>query len=62
MGNAAMCKVCGSDKGLRTVGTQSNQDKNALPEYFCVEHFPVPPTLMLVRSPEIRMLMSAELF
>lgn len=50
MGNAAMCKVCGSDKGLRTVETQSDQDKNDLPEYFCEEHFPAPPPLMLVRD------------
>ncbi|XP_037530725.1 ankyrin-2b [Nematolebias whitei] len=50
MGNAAMCKVCGSDKGLRTVGTQPDQDNNDLPEYFCEEHFPAPPPLMLSDS------------
>ena len=51
MGNAAMCKVCGSDKGLRTAGSQSNLDQNALPDYYCAEHFPVqPPPLMLVRA------------
>ncbi|XP_036002029.1 ankyrin-2b isoform X6 [Fundulus heteroclitus] len=46
MGNAAMCKVCGTDKGLRTAGSQSDLDKNPLPEYFCPEHFPVQPSLM----------------
>uniref|UniRef100_A0A4W6E9F5 Ankyrin 2 n=1 Tax=Lates calcarifer TaxID=8187 RepID=A0A4W6E9F5_LATCA len=40
MGNAAMCKVCGSDKGLRTAGSQSNLDQNPSPDYYCVEHFP----------------------
>lgn len=50
MGNAAMCKVCGSDKGLRTTGSLSALDQNALPDYYCVEHFPVQPPLMLVRS------------
>lgn len=50
MGNAAMCKVCGSDKGLRTVGSLSNLDQNALPDFYCMEHFPVQPSLMLVRS------------
>ncbi|XP_051284967.1 ankyrin-2b isoform X21 [Dicentrarchus labrax] len=50
MGNAAMCKVCGSDKGLRTTGSQSNLDQNALPDYYCVEHFPVQPLLMLSDS------------
>uniref|UniRef100_A0A7N6A7Q6 Ankyrin 2 n=1 Tax=Anabas testudineus TaxID=64144 RepID=A0A7N6A7Q6_ANATE len=29
MGNTAMCKVCGSDKGLRTVGSLSNLDENS---------------------------------
>lgn len=50
MGNAAMCKVCGSDKGLRTAGSLSNLDQNALPDYYCVEHFPVQPPLTLVRA------------
>lgn len=50
MGNAAMCKVCGSDKGLRTVSSQVNLDQNALPDYYCVEHFPAQPPLMLVRA------------
>lgn len=50
MGNAAMCKVCGSDKGLRTTGSQSNLDQNALPDYYCAEHFPLQPPLMLVRT------------
>lgn len=51
MGNTAMCKVCGSDKGLRTAGSQTNLDQNALPEYYCVEHYPGQPPLMLVRAP-----------
>ncbi|XP_067379911.1 ankyrin-2b isoform X2 [Channa argus] len=50
MGNTAMCKVCGSDKGLQTTRSHSNLDKNALPEYFCAEHFPVQPPLMLSDS------------
>ncbi|KAM8747131.1 ankyrin-2b isoform 7-T7 [Acanthopagrus schlegelii] len=50
MGNAAMCKVCGSDKGLRTTGSLSNLDQNALPDYYCVEHFPAQPPLMLSDS------------
>ncbi|XP_067436529.1 ankyrin-2b isoform X2 [Thunnus thynnus] len=50
MGNAAMCKVCGSDKGLRAAGSQSNLDQNALPDYYCVEHFPLQPPLMLSDS------------
>ncbi|XP_032438094.1 ankyrin-2b isoform X20 [Xiphophorus hellerii] len=50
MGNAAMCKVCGTDKGLRTAGNQSNLDKNTLPECYCPEHFPVQPSLMLSDS------------
>ncbi|PWA16036.1 hypothetical protein CCH79_00018740 [Gambusia affinis] len=48
MGNSAMCKVCGTDKGLRTAGNQSNLDKNTLPEFYCPEHFPVQPSLMLL--------------
>ncbi|XP_036072576.1 ankyrin-2b isoform X20 [Oryzias melastigma] len=50
MGNTAMCKVCGSEKGLRIVGNQFNQDQNALPDYYCVDHFPVEPSLMLSDS------------
>ncbi|XP_041840324.1 ankyrin-2b [Melanotaenia boesemani] len=50
MGNAAMCKVCGSDKGLIAVGRQSNLDQNAPPEYYCMEHLPVQPPLMLSDS------------
>ncbi|XP_043953052.1 ankyrin-2b isoform X10 [Gambusia affinis] len=50
MGNSAMCKVCGTDKGLRTAGNQSNLDKNTLPEFYCPEHFPVQPSLMLSDS------------
>ncbi|XP_027893602.1 ankyrin-2b isoform X19 [Xiphophorus couchianus] len=50
MGNAAMCKVCGTDKGLRTAGNQFNLDKNTLPECYCPEHFPVQPSLMLSDS------------
>ncbi|XP_016520728.1 ankyrin-2-like isoform X14 [Poecilia formosa] len=50
MGNTAMCKVCGTDKGLRTAGNQFNLDKNTLPEYYCPEHFPVQPSLMLSDS------------
>ncbi|CAB1452658.1 unnamed protein product [Pleuronectes platessa] len=45
MGNTAMCKVCGSDKGLRTTGNQSNLDQNPAPEYYCVEHYPEQPPL-----------------
>ncbi|KAM7377644.1 hypothetical protein PAMA_014109 [Pampus argenteus] len=45
-----MCKVCGSDKGLRTAGSQANLDQNALPDYYCVEHFPPQPPLMLSDS------------
>ncbi|KAI9545809.1 hypothetical protein NQZ68_033941 [Dissostichus eleginoides] len=40
MGNSAMCKVCGSDKGLRT-GSRSHLDQNALPDYYCEDHCPV---------------------
>ncbi|XP_033986775.1 ankyrin-2b isoform X1 [Trematomus bernacchii] len=40
MGNAAMCKVCGSDKGLRT-GSRSHLDQDALPDYYCEDHCPV---------------------
>lgn len=54
MGNTAMCKVCGSDKGLRTVGSLSNLDENAWPDYYCVDHFPVQPQLMLVRTYSVR--------
>ncbi|XP_040886790.1 uncharacterized protein LOC121176783 isoform X3 [Toxotes jaculatrix] len=50
MGNAAMCKVCGSDKGLRTAGSLSNLDQNSSPDYYCEEHFPVQPPLMLSDS------------
>lgn len=50
MGNAAMCKVCGSDKGLRSTGSQANVDQNALLDYYCAEHFPVQSPLTLVRS------------
>ncbi|XP_047457021.1 ankyrin-2b isoform X7 [Mugil cephalus] len=50
MGNAAMCKVCSSDKGLRAVGSLSNLDQNALPDFYCMEHFPVQPPLMLSDS------------
>ncbi|XP_068164017.1 ankyrin-2b isoform X13 [Antennarius striatus] len=50
MGNTAMCKVCGSDKGLRTGGGRASLDHNALPEYYCVEHFPVVPPVMLSDS------------
>ncbi|XP_034712287.1 ankyrin-2b isoform X17 [Etheostoma cragini] len=50
MGNAAMCKVCGSDKALRTAGSLSNLDQNALPDFYCVEHFPVQPPRMLSDS------------
>ncbi|KAF7207320.1 transcript variant X16 [Nothobranchius furzeri] len=50
MGNAALCKVCGSDKGLRTFGSQSNLDKSGLQEYYCEEHLPVQPPLMLSDS------------
>ncbi|XP_069374492.1 ankyrin-2b isoform X4 [Paralichthys olivaceus] len=50
MGNTAMCKVCGSDKGLRTTGSQSNLDQNAAPEYYCEEHYPVQPPLTVSDS------------
>ncbi|RVE60131.1 hypothetical protein OJAV_G00177840 [Oryzias javanicus] len=50
MGNTAMCKVCGSEKGLKIAGNQFNQDQNVLPEYYCVDHFPVEPSLMLSDS------------
>ncbi|XP_041635164.1 ankyrin-2b isoform X5 [Cheilinus undulatus] len=50
MGNAAMCKVCGSDKGLRTTASLSNLEQNAWPDYYCEEHFPGQPTLMLSDS------------
>ncbi|XP_022603524.1 ankyrin-2 [Seriola dumerili] len=49
MGNA-VCKVCGSDKGLRTAGSLSNLDHNPSLDYYCVEHFPVQPPLMLSDS------------
>ncbi|XP_024912992.1 ankyrin-2b isoform X8 [Cynoglossus semilaevis] len=50
MGNAAMCKVCGSDKGLRTLGSQSNPDLKSPPEYYCPDHFPVQPALTVSDS------------
>ncbi|XP_055362834.1 ankyrin-2b isoform X25 [Betta splendens] len=50
MGNTAMCKVCGSDKGLRTVGSLSDLDHNALPDYYCVDHFPLQPPLIVSDS------------
>ncbi|XP_058480384.1 ankyrin-2b isoform X24 [Solea solea] len=51
MGNAAMCKVCGSDKGLRqAAGSQSNLDQNSPPDYFCVDHFPEQPPLTVSDS------------
>nr|XP_040037982.1 ankyrin-2b isoform X18 [Gasterosteus aculeatus aculeatus] len=50
MDKSAMCKVCGSDKGLRTAGSQCHLDQNALPDYYCVEHFPEQPPLMLSDS------------
>nr|XP_019955660.1 PREDICTED: ankyrin-2 isoform X1 [Paralichthys olivaceus] len=50
MGNTAMCKVCGSDKGLRTTGSQSNLDQNPAPEYYCEEHYPVQPPLTVSDS------------
>ncbi|CAL9694533.1 unnamed protein product [Knipowitschia caucasica] len=40
MGNVAMCKVCGSDKGLKAVTSQTDLDQNALQEYYCEEHYP----------------------
>ncbi|XP_028329934.1 ankyrin-2b isoform X7 [Gouania willdenowi] len=50
MGNTALCKVCGSDKGLRAAGNQSNLDQYPLPDYYCEEHFPVQPPLILSDS------------
>lgn len=49
MGNA-VCKVCGSDKGLRPAGSLSNLDQNPSLDYYCVEHFPGQPALVLVRA------------
>ncbi|KAM8900535.1 LOW QUALITY PROTEIN: ankyrin-2b [Spinachia spinachia] len=46
MDKSAMCKVCGSDRGLRTAGSQCQLDQNALPDYYCVEHFPEPPLML----------------
>ncbi|XP_035482185.2 ankyrin-2b isoform X30 [Scophthalmus maximus] len=50
MGNTAMWKVCGSDKGLRTAGSQSDLDQNPASDYYCVEHFPVQPPLTVSDS------------
>ncbi|XP_062418047.1 ankyrin-2b isoform X18 [Pungitius pungitius] len=50
MDKLAMCNVCGSDKGLMTAGSQCHRDQNALPDYYCVEHFPEQPPLMLSDS------------
>ncbi|CAI5682349.1 unnamed protein product [Oreochromis niloticus] len=50
MGNTAMCKVCGSDKGLRTAGSPAQLDQNALPDFYCMEHFPVQRPLNLSDS------------
>lgn len=50
MGNTAVCKVCGSDKGLRTAGSPAHLDLNALPDFYCMEHFPVQRPLILVRA------------
>ncbi|XP_015256185.1 PREDICTED: ankyrin-3-like, partial [Cyprinodon variegatus] len=40
MGNAALCKVCGSDKGLRPAVTRTDPDGHPGPDYFCPQHFP----------------------
>ncbi|XP_039890538.1 ankyrin-2b isoform X7 [Simochromis diagramma] len=50
MGNTAVCKVCGSDKGLRTAGSPAHLDQNALPDFYCMEHFPVQRPLILSDS------------
>lgn len=50
MGNTAMCKVCGTDKGLKTATSQTNLDPNASPEYYCEEHYPLQPPVTLVRA------------
>ncbi|XP_035772220.1 ankyrin-2-like [Neolamprologus brichardi] len=50
MGNTAVCKVCGSDKGLRTTGSPAQLDQNALPDFYCMEHFPVQRPVILVRA------------
>lgn len=43
MGNAAMCKVCEAEKGLKANGSQPKMD-HALPEsdYYCFEQHPEP--------------------
>lgn len=46
MGNTAVCKVCGSDKGLRTAGSPAHLDL----DFYCMEHFPVQRPLILVRA------------
>lgn len=50
MGNTAMCKVCGSDKGLRTMASLSALGQNDLPDFYCEEHFPAWSPLVLVRG------------
>lgn len=46
MGNTAVCKVCGSDKGLRMAGSPAQLDL----DFYCMEHFPVQRPLILVRA------------
>lgn len=50
MGNTAMCKVCGSDRGLRTMASLSALGQNDLPDFYCEEHFPARSPLVLVRG------------
>ncbi|XP_075890000.1 ankyrin-2b isoform X4 [Nelusetta ayraudi] len=50
MGNTAMCKVCGSDKGLRTMASLSALGQNDLPDFYCEEHFPAWSPLVLSDS------------
>lgn len=50
MGNTAMCKVCGSDRGLRTVASLSALGQSDLPDFYCEEHFPAWSPLVLVRG------------
>ncbi|KAK7910231.1 hypothetical protein WMY93_014915 [Mugilogobius chulae] len=45
MGNTAMCKVCGTDKGLKAATSQTNLDQNAFPDFYCEEHYPKQETL-----------------
>ncbi|KAM9836590.1 ankyrin-2b [Aulostomus maculatus] len=50
MGNAAMCKVCGSHKGLQSAESHPNLDQNTPPDFYCVQHFPLQPLVILSDS------------